>query len=333
MMQLNLNHHFRLGATMYVPATHNDVLAIANREKRTELRSVIFCTEDAVRHDELDAAMRKLKYRLPKFTPQPNLLRFIRVRNPDIMGKLLRTKGIANIDGFVLPKVTPENLHHYTGMLADNDPYLLMPTLETAEATSEHQMRRLLEMLMADRIRHRIASLRIGGNDLLNVYRLRRSVEQTIYSTPVGSYVIPMLVTVFKPFGFNLTAPVFEGLRFPDLLAEELKQDELAGLFGKTAIHPSQVVQIEEAFKVKPGDLVAARLILAPDAPAVFKHDEAMCEPATHRNWAEDILARSMHYGVRAQQSGDAVVSLVVPSQVVRLPGDSVSRVAADSVN
>jgi hypothetical protein len=39
---------YRLGGSLYVPATHRDVLNIANGLKWPELRSVIFCTEDAI---------------------------------------------------------------------------------------------------------------------------------------------------------------------------------------------------------------------------------------------------------------------------------------------
>ncbi len=39
---------YRLGASLYVPVTHQDMLKIANGAKWPELRSVIFCTEDAV---------------------------------------------------------------------------------------------------------------------------------------------------------------------------------------------------------------------------------------------------------------------------------------------
>lgn len=300
--------HFRLGASMYCPATHKDVLPIANGEKYPNLRSIIFCTEDAIRADEVEAALRNLKHTMSHFTPQENLMRFIRVRSPEVLGKLLRTRGISNIDGFVLPKITAQNLHLYTSQLTDRDPYLLMPTLETVEATSELLMRQLLDQMMDDRIRRRILSLRIGGNDLLNVYRLRRQMNATIYGTPVGNHVIPMLVTVFKPHGFNLTAPVFEGIDFPELLQEELVIDQNHGLFGKTAIHPSQIQVIEASFRVPRQKLAEARAILEPNAPAVFKMNGAMCEPTTHMNWAEDILERAGIYGLVPDE--DAAVTM-----------------------
>ena len=42
----------------------------------------------------------------------------------------------------------------------------------------------------------------------------------------------------------------------------------------------------------------AAELILANEAPPVFRFRDAMCEPATHRDWAELVLARAALYGV-----------------------------------
>ena len=55
---------------------------------------------------------------------------------------------------------------------------------------------------------------------------------------------------------------------------------------------------IEQAFKVQPADLEEAQAIVKPDAPAVFKMNERMCEPTTHRAWAMDILNRATIYGI-----------------------------------
>jgi citrate lyase beta subunit len=71
------------------------------------------------------------------------------------------------------------------------------------------------------------------------------------------------------------------------------------GLFGKSAIHPEQVAVIEAAYQVSARDLEAAERILADEAPAVFRLQGAMCEPATHRVWATMICERARLYGVR----------------------------------
>ena len=44
--------------------------------------------------------------------------------------------------------------------------------------------------------------------------------------------------------------------------------------------------------------------ILDRDAPAVFKLDDSMCEVATHRNWANAVVARASRFGTHAVSAG-----------------------------
>jgi citrate lyase beta subunit len=136
-----------------------------------------------------------------------------------------------------------------------------------------------------------ILALRIGGNDLLALLGIRRPRDRTLYRTPLG-LTIANLVTVFKPHGFELTAPVFEHLDCPEILEEELGEDLAHGLCGKTAIHPDQLPLIDSRFRVSPSDLEAAQRILDEDR-AVFKFGGSMCELATHSAWAEHIVGRA----------------------------------------
>ncbi len=297
---------FELGASMYVPTTQDPaaLIAIGNGEKYPFLRSLIYCTEDAVRADQLNAALHNLRHTLPHLNDNERPLRFIRVRSPYVLGKCLATKGIQKIDGFVLPKLTASNLPNYLEHLTNKHPFLLMPTLETEETWDFREMNKLRRLLQRDpRVKGRIACLRIGGNDLLRTLRVRRDPNRTIYDTPVGD-LISRLAGEFIPHGFGLTAPVFESMAHPDVLAEEVKLDLLHGLFGKTAIHPDQIATIEEGFKVSPYDLEEARKILDPAAPAVFRSRGRMCEPTTHTPWAQDQITRAEIYGVTAEVPG-----------------------------
>src|SRR5690554_5994198 len=99
-----------LGATLYVPTTHAQLAPIANGEKYPTLRSVIFCTEDAVSSQELPAALANLEQSLAQFTPEAPLLRFVRVRNPQVLEQVLSMPHIERVQGFVFPKVTVANL-------------------------------------------------------------------------------------------------------------------------------------------------------------------------------------------------------------------------------
>ena len=105
-------------------------------------------------------------------------------------------------------------------------------------------------------------------------------------------------MTTFRPHGFNLTGPVYEYLGRAKALAREVSRDLAAGLFGKSAIHPDQVPIIEAEYRVAADELQAAERIAADGAPPVFRLHGAMCEPATHRRWADAILERARLYGV-----------------------------------
>ena len=251
-----MTRFLHLGASLYVPATRADLAAIGNGAKYPELRSVIFCTEDAIHARELPRALENLAVALRHFEPVP-LLRFVRMRNPDVLRALLDFDGVQCLTGFVLPKATRHNLDDYFAALEGDDRFEVMVTLETAEVFDPVEMSKLRDSLLREGRRHKVLSLRFGGNDLLQLLGLRRSRSRTIYATPLRN-VIQQLVTTFRPHGFNLAAPVFEFLDRGDVLARETRADLTQGLFGKSAIHPDQVPVIEAQYKVSQRDLCAA---------------------------------------------------------------------------
>ena len=289
-----------LGASLYVPANHKNLSRIANGDKLEQARSLIFCLEDAVGERDLSWALFNLSVVLAHMRPQAAAERFVRVRNPEVLARVLAMPGAEKLDGFVLPKVTRHNFETYFRLVRDTG-HELMPTLETAEVFDEGEMRQLRALLDAPGVRMRIRALRVGGNDLLALLGLRRPRGMTIYRTPLGP-VIARLVTTFRPYGFALTAPVFEYLDLPELLDQEVLEDLAYGMAGKTAIHPTQIAPIEQHFRVKAQDLAVARAILDESSPAVFRMDDAMCEVATHRAWAERMVEQSQLFG-----AGDAV--------------------------
>lgn len=283
------------GASLYVPANHPDLTAVANGEKLTQARSIIFCTEDAVAEKDLSYALFQLGVALQNMPVISQSERFVRVRNVEVLGRVLAMPGADKLTGFVIPKASRYNMPSYLRHVRDTR-HVLMPTLETADVFDDAEMRELRVFLESPGVRPRILALRIGGNDLFALLGLRRPRNMTIYRTPLGP-VIARLVTTFRPYGFCLTAPVFEHLDLPDLLAQEVEEDLAHGMVGKTAIHPDQIEQIERHFIVMPRDLASAEAILAADSPAVFKLDNSMCEVTTHRAWAQRTIAQATHFG------------------------------------
>ncbi|MFI3156506.1 MAG: HpcH/HpaI aldolase/citrate lyase family protein [Methylococcaceae bacterium] len=286
-----------LGASLYMPAHRRDLMDCANGEKLQFLRSMIFCTEDAVSHSEVDSSLRHLGLCLQGFKDTPHRFRFIRARNPEILARLLELPDIEKVDGFVLPKFNETNFHAYFDQLQGTS-FKLMPTLETKDVFDAGAMTELRQALAQDDIFARILMLRIGGNDLMNLLGIRRPRNMTLYETPLG-HVIAQLVTAFKPYRFNLAAPVFEYLDDAATLQKEIRLDLAHGLIGKTAIHPTQVPIIEAMYSVDGDDYEMALALSHCSSPAVFRMHNAMCEVETHKRWGRDIMDRRLCYGDR----------------------------------
>lgn len=284
-----------LGAPLYMPAHRHDLMAIANGDKLPDVRTVIFCTEDAVLHTEVDSSLRHLGLCLQGFRPTMTRNRFIRARNPEVLARLLDLPHIEKIDGFVLPKFDETVFHAYFDQLRGTS-FKIMPTLETKAIFDGGAMQALRQALQEEAVFKQILMLRIGGNDLMSLLGLRRVRGLTLYDTPMGQ-IIANLVCQFKPYNFALSAPVFEYLDDQETLQKELRLDLAYGLSGKTAIHPEQVSIIEAAYRVEPDEFDMALKISEQEAPAVFKMHNAMCEVATHKKWAIEIINRHAVYG------------------------------------
>ncbi|QYF94830.1 HpcH/HpaI aldolase/citrate lyase family protein [Massilia sp. PAMC28688] len=290
-----------MGASLYIPANHKHLMEVADGDRLGHTRSLIFCTEDAVADSDLSWALFNLSVVLANMKANSHSERFVRVRNPEVLARVLAMPGVEKLTGFVIPKCTRHNFDAYFKQVRGTE-HMLMPTLETADVFNDEEMRLFREVLEAPGVRSRILALRIGGNDLLALLGLRRPRTMTIYRTPLGP-VIARLVTTFRPYGFVLTAPVFEHLDLPELLDQEVAEDMAYGMVGKTAIHPSQIAPIEQHYRVKARDLEAARAILDEDSPAVFKMHESMCEVATHRAWAQRMLEQSKVFGAHSNDT------------------------------
>ncbi len=287
-------HYMGLGATLYMPAIREDLVLLLNQEKLSGLRSLVVCTEDAIPESKLGAALANLDATLERLSPA-SLMRFVRPRNPKVLGEIMRMPGISAIDGLVLPKVDETNIFAYAETAAKAPWLALMPTIETAVAFDRSRLERLRDFLAL--LSNPVLCLRIGGNDLLQCLGLKRPKHMTVYDTPLRTVINDIIVT-FRPAGYELSAPVFEHLDSWQTLEREVAMDIMYGLWAKTAIHPTQVGMIETAYRVSEQEYALAEKILGQDAPAVFKMNGQMCEPKTHRDWAVRVLKRAEFHGV-----------------------------------
>ncbi|MDR2354372.1 MAG: HpcH/HpaI aldolase/citrate lyase family protein [Deltaproteobacteria bacterium] len=290
-------HNLKYGATMYMPATRQDLVLVGNGEKYPELRTLIFCTEDSVSDYDVPLAIKNIQELLPRLE-DTDIFRFIRPRNPHILKTILDLPDIHKITGFVLPKISKEILSEYLDLLLYYPNFEIMPILETNLAFDLMRLYEFRDYILKDKRASQIKTLRIGAMDLLNILSLRRGISQNIYETPIG-YLIDQLINVFKPAGLSLAAPGFEALAARDVLTTELSLDICRGLYAKTAIHPSQISIINHAYQVDPLDLDMAHAIQDPQNPQVFRFQDRMCEKAVHANWAEVIVERARLFGVK----------------------------------
>ncbi|WP_435978854.1 HpcH/HpaI aldolase/citrate lyase family protein [Psychrobacter sp. DM4] len=325
MVKPHTHHPYQLGASLYMPATRQDIWQVIKRDKLPKINSIIICLEDAVSHSDVELALERLQTLLNTWhehsdtinepsrvglesdlgTQQPTRpLVFVRPRNPMMLQQLADYPHIDLLDGFVMPKVDMYSLSNWR-MVCQNlsDDQLLMPTLETAALFNPHHNQELA-IAFKEAFNQPVFALRIGGNDLFATLRLRRPRNSIIYDTPIGTLAYQLL-GCFVPHGFYLSAPVFEYLDQPMLFMQELSRDVSLGLVGKTVIHPSQIALVQQAYCVPMSMLDEAQAILHSEAKAVFKFNNTMLEPATHRAWATEIVNRAEVFGTINNSSNE----------------------------
>jgi citrate lyase beta subunit len=303
--------YLKLGASLYVPATHSDIINIAKGFKFPNLKSVIFDTEDAITEDDLPFAYHNINKMLgvlndkdseTKNTSENSIIKFnqplifIRVRNPKEFKVISKFENIDKITGFALPKFSVENMNDYFDGDIPNLKY--MPILEK-DIFNIRALEKIKDFLL--NYQEKIISLRIGATDLLSAMNLRRNHYNTVYEIGILNQVISNIITLFKPHGFNITGAVWESFSesSKDKLEEEVNLDLLNGLFGKSIIHPWQIDIVQDLYKVNNEDYQTAVKILDPYSPAVFKMYNRMNEKATHSNWARVIIQRASIYGIK----------------------------------
>lgn len=275
-----------LGASLYVPATHK-ALAMILGEGCHNARSLIICTEDAISPGSVVWAVRRLIKELKAAPSDVSFLRFVRPRNPFVLRQLINApKALAKLDGVVVPKFDVKSAPEWTEVLDQAPKLAVMPTLETALLFREASA---IETLTAiDALSNPVIALRIGANDMLGALGIKRQPGQTIYDTPLRS-TIERLITLFRPAGYELSAPVCDLIGEPETLAREVAQDIAWGFYAKTCIHPSQIDLVEAHFSQALERQHQQAQALFSRKDAVFKEDGQMMEKTCHSKWAQRI--------------------------------------------
>lgn len=284
-----------LGGSLYIPAIHKNVNEVCNADKYPQLRSCIIDTEDAIGEDELAFALENIAKMLETYKPA-RLRLFIRPRNPQVLKQLLKIKHIQMIDGFSLPKFSTEVMREYAQILTlCEHQFYIMPVLESLDLFSKEKLEEVRGFLLTCKLP--VLTLRLGGEDMMQFLGLKRRCEDNIYTLIAPSRVIADVLTCFKPYGFNVTATVFNCIHQDALYKENVKEDLRQGLLGKTIIHPNQIEAINEAYKVSPQEFEMATNMLKEETGAIIVHEGQMGEKFAHTAWAKVILERQSFFG------------------------------------
>lgn len=275
-----------LGASLYVPATHKSLESILF-EGCHGARSLILCTEDAVAPDAVAWAVHRLIRTLKAAPSAVPFLRFVRPRNPFVLRQLVEVpEALARLDGVVIPKFDEGSAPEWREVLDCCPKLAVMPTLETPSLFREDTAVATLEAV--ESLRNPVISLRIGANDLLGAIGLKRQPGQTVYDTPLRS-TLERLITLFRPAGYELAAPVCDLIGEPDTLSREVAQDIAWGFYAKTCVHPAQLAVVEEHFAQALKRQQQQAFVLLNSNDAVFKDAGQMFEQTCHSNWAKRI--------------------------------------------
>ena len=313
--------YYSVGPLLYCPANHTGIAASLIQERFGKHYSLALCLEDTISDSHVEAAEKQLAVTMKTLQKAydksafflPKI--FIRVRSPQQIHRLICLLGssAALINGFILPKFSPENSRLYMeAMTAVNQqrkkPFYMMPILEDPALTDLRIRQELLYSLKEtlDSTEELVLNVRVGGNDLCHVYGFRRSPRESIHNIRTISDIFSDIITVLGK-DYVISGPVWEyyhGKNWKKGLKKELKEDRLCGFTGKTVIHPRQIKPVNDAYKVSKKDLTDARAILnwdqaSPNLVSGCTSRERMNEYKVHSNWARKILMLSEAFGIR----------------------------------
>ena len=209
MTKLNKNIlQYMVGGLLYMPAFQKNIVDKITNCSIDCLTSIAFCLEDSIRDEALPEAedtlidiLQELNFLYKNSPFRRNLLNgknlpliFIRVRSPkhlqSVHNKLSDLTNI--VTGYIFPKFDLNNAENYAAIIYDinrnrEQPLYIMPILETemiADITTRNDSLIRIKRVL-DIIKDYVLNVRVGVNDLSNLYGLRRDINHTVYDIGV----------------------------------------------------------------------------------------------------------------------------------------------------
>ena len=175
-----------------------------------------------------------------------------------------------------------------------------MPSIEGKELFDIQQLQKLREILLPHQ--DQIICIRFGAQDMLRQLGLKQSVS--IYDMLVPSHIIADLITTFKPFGFDISAPVYQNFSDIEGFQKEVAYELKNGLVSKTIIHPKQIALLNKCYKVTDQELTEANAILEKE-DGILNLNGSMGERKTQQKWAKSLMQRTLLYSTYNTIKGD----------------------------
>ena len=315
--------YYSVGALMYCPANNLTIVDKLIKNDFGDKFSLAFCLEDTINDNKVEEAEsilvdtvkriysarnRGISFYLPKI--------FIRVRKPSQISDLMIRFGDARkiITGFNTPKFDCSNADLYISEISyinqeyKDSVYYVMPILESPAMVDLRTRYDFLYSMKEklDTIENLVLNIRVGGNDLSNVFGLRRRSFETVYDIKPVADVLTDILTVFSK-DYVVSGAVWEyynGENWDLGLANEIQKDITSGFIGKTVIHPKQISVINKYSRVFREDYEDAKSILDwdKDANSMVSGSNLknrMNEVKTHINWAKKVMYLAEYYGIR----------------------------------
>jgi citrate lyase beta subunit len=310
-----------LGATLYVPATKDDLASTVRRRAARGARSMVIDLEDAIADPSVDAAVGSTGAVLTELGQDPpDSLLFVRVRSVAQIKELSLSLGPGQriVSGFVLPKFSTKTGEEYLQAVTDIDarsahPVYAMPVLETPEVlyreTREAELVGIRELL--DRYRSHVLSVRIGATDLCGLFGIRRDRDLSIYDVGVAADLITQVVNQLgrtDGTGFAITGPVWEYFASHErILRPQLRQtpfeDRHASGLRRSLMSRDLDGLMRESILDRANGLTGKSVIHPSHIPPV--HALAVVPHEEYLDAMDIIEPEAVHGGVRASGYGN----------------------------
>lgn len=313
--------YYSVGALLYSPANRKSIADSVINEKFGRNFSLALCLEDTINDkfvleaeqelihsvNTIYTACQKKKFYLPKI--------FIRVRNHTQIPRLTAAFGqsIEIITGYIIPKFSIDTADLYINEIisaneTSNKNLYVMPIYENSSIIDLNHRHELLYKLKVSlsAIEHLVLNIRVGGNDLCNVFGFRRRSDESIHQIKPISSIFSDLVTIYGT-DYIISGPVWEyysGNNWKEGLINEINDDKLCGFIGKTVIHPNQIPVVNSMYSVSETDFKDAQSIINWNENSALlvnasKDCDRMNEYKTHINWAKRTLFLAQSFGVK----------------------------------